>query len=175
MGFQVKILNSFAWSGLFLLLTSCQSSKQAQHPDSKKIGDFSENSIDVLAVKKVQIQKRLKAFRLELEWLKIRKLIVEAEILSNEAVQSEIELESEFSKFQVLENRFPADEGFITDAKRIEWQARLKVKKAETNRKRAAVRLLHRDMKELEAKLFRNGFHYQLLHPSFGLPADANP
>ena len=175
MGFQVKFFYSSAWSGLFLLLSSCQSSKQVHHPVSIEEGDFSENLIDVLGVEKVQTQKRLKAFRLELEWLEVRKLIVEAEIRSNEAFQSEIALESEFSKFQALENRFPADEGFITDDKRIEWKARLKVKKAETNRTRAAVRLLHRDMKELEAKLFRNGFHYQLPDPSFDLPADANP
>ena len=107
--------------------------------------------------------------------MKIRKLIVEAEVRTNEALQNEIALESEFLKFQALEDRFPADKGFITEAKRIEWQARLKVKKAETRKQRAAVRLLNRDMKELDAKLFRKGFHYQLPIPIVGLPVDSNP
>ena len=142
---------------------------------TSKRGVFSENLIDRLAVEKVQSQKRIQAFRLELEWLKIRKLIVEAEVRANEAHQSEISLESEFLKFQALEDRFPANRGFITEAKRIEWHARLKVKKAETRKQRAAVRLLNRDMKELEAKLFRKGFHYQLPNPIVGLPIDSNP
>ena len=163
------------WGGFFLLLFSCQTSKPVPHTITSKQGVFSENSIDRLGVEKVQSQKRVQAFRLELEWLKIRKLIVEAEIRANEANQSEIALESEFLKFQALENRFPSDKGFITEAKKIEWQARLKVKKAETRKQRAAVRLLNRDMKELEAKLFRKGFHYQFPNPIVGLPVDSNP
>ena len=163
------------WGGFFLLLFSCQTSKPVPHTITSKQGVFSENSIDRLGVEKVQSQKRVHAFRLELEWLKIRKLIVEAEVRANEAHQNEIVLESDFLKFQALEDRFPADKGFITEAKRIEWQARLKVKKAETRKQRAAVRLLNRDMKELEAKLFRKGFHYQLPIPIDGLPVDSNP
>ena len=163
------------WGGFFLLLCSCQTGIPVPHTITSKQGVFSENSIDRLGSEKVQSQKRVQAFRLELEWLKIRKLIVEAEVRTNEALQNEIALESEFLKFQALEDRFLADKGFITEGKRIEWQARLKVKKAETRKLRAAVRLLNRDMKELEAKLFRKGFHNQLPIPNVGLPVDNNP
>ena len=162
------------WSGIFLLLFSCQSSKPIPHSITSKPGVFSENSIDRLGVEKVQSQKRVQAFRLELEWLKIRKLIVEAQIRFKEARGSELTLESEYLKFLALEDRFPSNKGFITETIRIEWQARLKVKKAETKRLGAAVRLLNRDMKELEAKLFRKGFHYQLPNSSVDLSEDSN-
>ena len=95
MGFQVKFLHIFVWGGFFLLLFSCQTSKPVPHTITSKQGVFSENSIDRLGVEKVQSQKRVQAFRLELEWLKIRKLIVEAEVRANEALQNEIALESE--------------------------------------------------------------------------------
>jgi hypothetical protein len=174
LGFQVKNLSICAWSGFFLLLCSCQSSKPNKS-SSENPSSFSGNTVLGLGAEKVQIQKKLQASNLELEWLEIRKLIVEAQIRSDEARRSEIILESEFLKFQAIEDRFPSDKGFITEGKRIEWLARLKVKNAETKRQRAAVRLLSRDMKELEAKLFRKGFHYQLPNPRVDLSANSHP
>lgn len=174
LGFQVINFPNSAWSAFFLLLCSCQSNKTSENSPAEYQGRFTTNATDHLGTEQVKNQKHLQAFNLELEWLKIRKLIVEAQIRFKEARGSELTLESEYLKFLALEDRFPSNKGFITETIRIEWQARLKVKKAETKRLGAAVRLLNRDMKELEAKLFRKGFHYQLPNSSVDLSEDSN-
>ena len=64
-------------------------------------------------------------------------------------------------KYQNFDIRFPAKQGFISDRDKITWKAKLKVKQEEAKRLKAAVRLLNRDMIELEAKLKHEGFRYE--------------
>jgi hypothetical protein len=73
-------------------------------------------------------------------------------------MKSFLKLEIELLKFKKLQEDFPDEKGFITDLQEIEWQARLKFKNDQINKLRANVRLLKRDMKDLEAKLHRHGF-----------------
>ena len=88
-----------------------------------------------------------------------------AKTRSNQSRESSLKLEREFSHFKGLDNRFPSPQGFILEKKKREWEVRLQVKKEETNRLEARVRLLNRDMVELVDKLTHKGFRYQL--PTF--------
>ena len=88
-----------------------------------------------------------------------------AKTRANQSRESSLKLEREFTNFKSLDNRFPSQQGFILEKKKREWDARLKVKKEETNRLDAIVRLLNRDMLELDDKLRHSGFRYQL--PTF--------
>lgn len=158
MGFQVKFFLS--WSSFLLLLLSCNSTAPPEGIDPRA-SLFTNNTEPSLEEQLVQTKKNLIVHRLELEWLNLRKIIVEAEIRANEATSSELMLERELLKYQNFDNRFPAKQGFISDLDKITWQSKLKVKQEETRRLKAAVRLLNRDMIELEAKLKHEGFRYE--------------
>ena len=171
MGFQVKFLCLLARGAFLLLLFSCQSnrgtptfSKQNDH-----LSDVQNQSLDA---ESEQLSEKLRALDLESEWLSLRKLIVDAETRSCVVRQSELKLKSDYEKFKALNHRFPSEQGFITESKRMEWEARIKVRMEETNKHRARVRLLNRDMKDLEAKLYRKGYRFELLNSSMKVKTD---
>jgi len=174
LGYQVKILLIFGWCSFFLLISSCQTNSSFRETN-KHSSVFSEFPILSPSGEIAQINSSLTAYRLELKWLKLRKEIVTAEIRSNEAKESELKLERELSNFQNLDRRFPSSQGFISEHEQVKWYARLKVKKAETNRLQAIVRLLNRDMNDLENKLRHKDFRYQVPASESELPPVLNP
>lgn len=125
----------------------------------------SENTVKILDDELAQTKDSIVSLELELEWLNLRKEIVLAKTRSNQSRESSLKLEREFSHFKGLDNRFPSPQGFILEKKKREWEVRLQVKKEETKRLEARVRLLNRDMVELVDKLTHKGFRYQL--PTF--------
>lgn len=174
MGFQVNIFFIFGWGSLCILLSSCQISPPLDEV-VKYSNKFTDTPVVFLDSNIAKTDLSLISFRLELKWLKLRKEIVAAEILSNEAKKSGLILERELSKFQNLDNRFSSSHGFISDNEQIKWQARLRIKKEESNRLEARVRLLKRDMNDLEKKLSRKGFQYRVPAPESKLPLDLIP
>lgn len=161
MGFQVKFFLILGWGCSFLLLFSCRGNLDGQNhfPVSH---DSSENTVQILDEELAQTKDSLVSLALELEWLILRKEIVLAKTRSNQSRESSLKLEREFSNFKALDKRFPSPQGFILEKKKREWEARLQVKKEETKRLEAIVRLLNRDMVELVDKLSHKGFRYQL-------------
>jgi hypothetical protein len=174
LGFQVNILSLLA-GGSFLCLSSSCSNSSSQHDPLASVKVFSDRSIEILNEELGTNQQTLKLLQFELEWLNVRKKIVAAEILAKEARESELKLERELSNFQKLDSRFPSSQGFISEHEQIKWSARLKVKKEGTNRLETIVRLLKRDMNDLENKLSHKGFRYQVPAPKPELPSDFNP
>ena len=164
MGLQVKFFLIFGWGCSFLLLFSCRGNISGQ--DHFPVNNVSsENTVKILDEELSQTKDSLVSLALELEWLTLRKEIVLAKTRSNQSRESSLKLEREFSHFKGLDNRFPSPQGFILEKKKREWEARLQVKKEETKRLEARVRLLNRDMVELVDKLSHKGFRYQL--PTF--------
>jgi hypothetical protein len=174
LGYQVNILLIFGWCSFFLLISSCQTNSSFRETN-KHSSVLSESSILSPSDEIALINSSLTAFRLELKWLNLRKEIVTAEIRSNEAKESELKLEDELSNFQNLNRRFPSSQGFISENEQIKWDARLKVKKAETDRLQAIVRLLNRDMNDLENRLRHKNFRYQVPASEPELPSVLNP
>ncbi len=167
MGFQVKIL-FFLGCGIFsYLVTSCQT-VPAESQTASKVAGFSDRSVESLEDQLVINSKSLEALEFEMEWLDTRKQIVAAEIMLRRAIESEVKLERELSGFQSMNQNFPSAQGFISEHETIKWQSRLKVKQEETGRLKTVVRLLNRDMADLDAKLARKGFRHPLS------PAKAN-
>lgn len=170
MGFKVKIL-FFLWIGVFsYLVTSCQSVPVELEGPVKTVG-FSDRSVENLGDQLSSNKKSLEALEFEMEWLETRKQIVAAEIMLRRAIESEMKLERELSGFQSLNHRFPSEQGFISEHETIKWQSRLKVKQEETSRLKTVVRLLNRDMTDLDAKLARKGFRHPLSPANPNVPA----
>ena len=164
MGFQVKFFLILGWGCSLLLLFSCRGSLSGQdHFPASNVS--SENTVKILDDELAQTKDSIVSLELELEWLNLRKEIVLAKTRSNQSRESSLKLEREFSHFKGLDNRFPSPQGFILEKKKREWEVRLQVKKEETKRLEARVRLLNRDMVELVDKLTHKGFRYQL--PTF--------
>ena len=161
--------------GSFLCLSSSCSNSSSQHDQLASVKVFSDRSIEILNEELGTNQQTLKLLQFELEWLNVRKKIVAAEILAKQAKESELKLERELSNFQKLDFRFPSPQGFISENEQIKWSAKLKVKKEETARLQTIVRLLRRDMNDLENKLSHKGFRYQVPAPKPELPSDLNP
>ena len=161
------------WGFLLLFLISCQTSNPVSDASLNNI-HMSEIKVENLDQEKENILDNLRALSLELEWLKLRKLIVEAQLLFQEALKSELSLKSDYANFESINKHFPSNQGFITENKRIEWQARMEFKTEETKKHRAQVRLLNRDMNALEAKLFRNGYSYDQLNSTLKLSNNQN-
>ena len=164
MGFQVKFFLILGWGCSFLLLFSCRGSLSG-HDHYPVTNVSSENTVVNLDKELAQTKSLLVSLELELEWLVLRKEIVLAKTRANQSRESSLKLEREFTNFKSLDNRFPSQRGFILEKKKREWEARLKVKKEVTKRLEAIVRLLNRDMLELDDKLRHSGFRYQL--PTF--------
>lgn len=164
MGFQVKFFLILGWGCSLLLLFSCRGNLSGQ--DHFPVSNVSsENTVKILDDELAQTKDSIVSLELELEWLNLRKEIVLAKTRSNQSRESSLKLEREFSHFKGLDNRFPSPQGFILEKKKREWEVRLQVKKEETKRLEARVRLLNRDMVELVDKLTHKGFRYQL--PTF--------
>ena len=164
MGFQVKFFLILGWGCSFLLLFSCRGNFSGQ--DHLPVSNVSsENTVKILDDELAQTKDSIVSLELELEWLNLRKEIVLAKTRSNQSRESSLKLEREFSHFKGLDNRFPSPQGFILEKKKREWEVRIRVKKEETKRLEARVRLLNRDMVELVDKLTHKGFRYQL--PTF--------
>jgi len=161
--------------GSFLCLSSSCSNSSSQHDPLASVKVFSDRSIEILNEELGTNQQTLKLLQFELEWLNVRKKIVAAEILAKQAKESELKLERELSNFQKLDFRFPSPQGFISENEQIKWSAKLKVKKEETARLQTIVRLLRRDMNDLENKLSHKGFHYQVPALASGFPSDLIP
>ena len=161
--------------GSFLCLSSSCSNSSSQHDPLASVKVFSDRSIEILNEELGTNQQTLKLLQFELEWLNVRKKIVAAEILAKQAKESELKLERELSNFQKLDFRFPSSQGFISENEQIKWSAKLKVKKEETARLQTIVRLLRRDMNDLENKLSHKGFHYQVPALASGFPSDLIP
>lgn len=164
MGFQVKFFLILGWGCSFLLLFSCRGNLSG-HDHFPVSHVSSENTVQILDEELAQTKDSLVSLALELEWLILRKEVVLAKTRANQSRESSLKLEREFTNFKVLDNRFPSPQGFILEKKKREWEARLSVKKEETNRLEAIVRLLNRDMVELVDKLSHKGFRYPL--PTF--------
>lgn len=164
MGFQVKFFFILGWGCSYLLLFSCRGNLSGQdHFPVRNVS--SENTVEILDKELAQTKDLLVSLELELDWLVLRKEIVLAKTRSNQSRESSLKLEREFTNFKALDHRFPSPQGFILEKKKREWEARLTVKKDETKRLEAIVRLLNRDMVELVDKLSHKGFRYQL--PTF--------
>jgi hypothetical protein len=155
--FKVKVSRLLFCVGLVPAFLSCQSNFVE---DSNLITgvSFPGKSETQLKENLFYVEKEHEKFAFEQDWLNLRSEVVRSEISANEAMKSLLKLEIELLKFKKLQEDFPDEKGFITDLQEIEWQARLKFKNEQINKLRANVRLLKRDMKDLEAKLHRHGF-----------------
>ena len=174
MGFQVNILLLLA-AGSFLYLSSSCSTSSSQHNPLARANKFTDRSVEILNEELALNQHTLKLLQFELEWLNLRKKIIDAEILAKNASESKLKLERELSNFQKIDFRFTSSQGFISDNEQIKWEARLKVRKEEADRLQTIVRLLKRDMNDLENKLSHKGFHYQVPALASGFPSDLIP
>lgn len=155
MGFQVIISKSPILALVLPFFFSCQNFYQP----NEHLGHSNESEQALNLNDKIGFfQKKLKSNRFEFEWVNLRKEILSVEIRAQESQLAILKLERELSKFQDFEDRFPDKKGFFSEEDRIEWQSRLDVKKSETKRLHAVVRLLKRDMMSLKAKLHRNGY-----------------
>jgi len=143
--------------GLLPALLSCQSNF-VEDSNLTTGASSSGKSETQLKENLFYVEKEYEKFTLEEDWLNLRSKVVRSEISANEAMESLLKLEIELLKFKKLQDDFPDEKGFITDLQEIEWQSRLKFKKEQVNKLRANVRLLMRDMKDLEAKLHRSGY-----------------
>ena len=150
MGFQVKFLCLLARGAFYCYSfpVSRIGELQLSNKQNDHLSVLQNQSLDA---ESEQLSKKLRALDLESEWLSLRKLIVDAETRCCVVRQSELKLKSDYEKFKALNHRFPSEKGFITESKRMEWEARIKVRMEETNKQQARVRLLNRDMKDLEA------------------------
>ena len=95
---------------------------------------------------------------MEVKWLVLRQKIVLAEIDAKLAKESEVRLALEMARFGEMEKMLPGEEGFIEQGQRRAWETRLRVRKEETAKAEAKVRLLIRDMNDLLGKLAHRGF-----------------
>ena len=107
---------------------------------------------------KNDLESQRKLLEMEVKWLVLRQKIVLAEIDAKLAKESEVRLALEMARFGEMEEMLPGEEGFIEQGQRRAWETRLRVRKEETAKAEAKVRLLIRDMNDLLGKLAHRGF-----------------
>ena len=95
---------------------------------------------------------------MEMKWLVLRQKLVLAEIDTKLAKESEVKLAVEMARFGEMEKMLPGEEGFIDSSQRKAWGTRLRVRREETAKAEAKVRLLVRDMNDLLGNLTYRGF-----------------
>jgi len=95
---------------------------------------------------------------MEMEWLVLRQKLVLSEIDAKLAKESEVSLAVKMARFGEMEKMLPGEEGFIEQSQRRAWETRLRVRREETVKAEAKVRLLIRDMNDLLDKLAHRGF-----------------
>lgn len=104
------------------------------------------------------MESQRKLLEMEVKWLVLRQKIALAEIDAKLAKESEVRLALEMARFGEMEKMLPGEEGFIEQGQRRAWETRLRVRKEETAKAEAKVRLLIRDMNDLLGKLAHRGF-----------------
>ena len=95
---------------------------------------------------------------MEMKWLVLRQKLVLSEIDAKLAKESEVSLAVKMARFGEMEKMLPGEEGFIEQSQRRAWETRLCVRREETVKAEAKVRLLNRDMNDLLGKLAHRGF-----------------
>ena len=95
---------------------------------------------------------------MEMKWLVLRQKIVLSEIDAKLAKESEVKLALDMARFGEMEKMLPGEEGFIEQGQRRAWETRLRIRKEETAKAEAKVRLLVRDMNDLLGKLTHLGY-----------------
>ena len=111
-----------------------------------------------LHAEKNELESQRKLLEMEVKWLVLRQKIALAEIDAKLAKESEVRLALEMARFGEMEKMLPGEEGFIEQGQRRAWETRLRVRKEETAKAEAKVRLLIRDMNDLLGKLAHRGF-----------------
>lgn len=151
----------FWLSILLLALCSCRSAddrfRQQVIEGGRGFASLSETSPQALSHERDAIVKERKLLEMELEWLLLRQKFTGAEIDLRLAHESEIKLALEMSRFGEMEKRLPGDKGFIDPGQRIAWEARLAHRREETIKARTRIRLLQRDLRDLEGKFSHRG------------------
>ena len=142
------------------VLCSCQRTERSFDQNSPYRGfeGLKGASLQSLSLERKNVAEERKLLEMELKWLALRQKVVEAEIELRQAREFENALALEMARYGEMEERFPGKEGFIAPTQRRAWDARLLVRKRETEKAAARVRLLVRDMKDLVGKISHYGF-----------------
>lgn len=120
--------------------------------------DFDLNS---LTEERKLLLQRKKIKQLELHRLKLRVLIVQSQLLANQAQSSRNALAHEMAKFVDFEARFPHPDGFISSNEWAAYQGRLEKRDEEVELANARVRLLLRDLKKFHDETNKEGLTIQ--------------
>lgn len=142
-----------------VLLASCYPSRNYSAPGdeiNRESGfDLREDSI---AEERAYYLRQEKKQKLELDWLKLRTRVVQAQFITNQARLAENTLAKEMARYGSLDRRFPDAQGFIDPIQRNGWDTRLLQHRQEVSQAEARERLLAREMGELRALLAKEGF-----------------
>ena len=141
------------------LLASCNPSRNSSAPSD---GTNRESGFDLradsIAEERAHYLHQEKKQKFELDWLKLRTRVVQAQFVTNQARLAENTLAQEMARYGSLDRRFPDAQGFIDQIQRNEWDTRLLQRRQEVSQAEARERLLAREMRELRALLAKEGF-----------------
>lgn len=143
-----------------LTLCSCRQPEypRADVPSQRGFAALEGVTHQALHAEKSDLESQRKLLEMEVKWLVLRQKIALAEIDAKLAKESEVRLALEMARFGEMEKMLPGEEGFIEQGQRRAWETRLRVRKEETAKAEAKVRLLIRDMNDLLGKLAHRGF-----------------
>ena len=88
----------------------------------------------------------------------MRLKIVNAEKELNQAQLSRLSLEAGLARFEMINIKFPAEEGFMREQERLSWQARLQSRENDVLKARAQLNLYQRESDELRFEISKVGF-----------------
>jgi len=143
-----------------LTLCSCRQPEYSQGDDHSQRGFAALGGVShqALHAEKTDLERKRKLLEMEMKWLVLRQKLVLSEIDAKLAKESEVSLAVEMARFGEMEEMLPGEEGFIKQGQRRAWETRLRVRREETAKAEAKVRLLIRDMNDLLGKLAHRGF-----------------
>ena len=145
---------------LLLSLGSCQQpyGPQGEVRSPRGFPALSGATYKALHAEKSDLETKRKLLEMEIQWLVLRQKLVLSQIDAKLAKESEVRLAVEMARFGEMEKLLPGEEGFIEPGQRRAWETRLRVRREETAKAEAKVRLLVRDMNDLLGKLTHRGF-----------------
>ena len=143
------------------VLAFCSCRRGAELADQSPVRGFpflGEATPQSLSAEKKKSVRDRQAMEMELKWLVLRQKLVAARIEVESAREAELKLALDMARYGDMEERLPGKRGFIEAGQRKAWESRLLFKSEERERAQTVVRLLLRDMKDLEGKLSHRGF-----------------
>jgi len=159
---KVKVLVAFTRivsTFLFLaFLISCNpkvvntsTSVNQGHVHTRADGNAYNHEREILEKENLRIE-------LEKKWISMRLKIVNAEKELNQAQLSRLSLEAGLARFEMINIKFPAEEGFMREQERLSWQARLQSRENDVLKARAQLNLYQRESDELRFEISKVGF-----------------